>query len=643
MFSKLLLALLPLAAQERPLQSGTVTIQSQQWREAPVRHLHIRGVMNGDNAFQILLPEPKLWKERAIQFLEGGFGGNPNAGVSLESHLHALAHGAVFLESSQGHTGIAFHDSDDFPAELAYEANYAVLQYAKTRCVELYGREPKFVYVHGASGGGMRSIELMERFPGVYHGAVPLVAPSDFQVGAFEFSLFDALRPLIEPWRERLESLARTASPSEVLNAVGSLEARDALRQLLQAGFPLRSLWAVRQGPTAAMVMDYLRYKALPAYFQWYWTAPGFADADGSIAARVRQTAGEVLSVDAGRHRLGVKWEQAPDRPYGFTLRFTSGALAGQWRRVLNGGPAFAALNTIGPGLEGVQAGDRFEADNRDVIAWTSLHRHILLPPNPRPEPMMRNYFKASGTPASQQIPPEQLSQLRLPHRTTGKFAGKMILIYGADDPLIWPSLAAQYWRDVQQAQGPGAAARARLHFIEHGGHGGVPQGMESRQVLMMAAFRKALDELISWVEEGKAPTRGTTFQMDPEYLQVKLPPTAQLRGGYQPVVRIQATPARVPVDSEVTIRVGAEDPDNDLTLIEMDFEGDGVFETKQNVSGRNANVVFRHNYQKPGTYFPTARVTDSTTSPGSQFRGIQNLATVRLEVEISRGALAPQ
>jgi hypothetical protein len=642
MFSSLLLALLPLVGQERPLQTGAVTIQSQQWRNEPVRHLHIQGVMNGDNAFQIMLPEPRLWKGRAIQFLEGGFGGNANAGVTLGSHSHALAHGAVYLESSQGHAGIAFHDADDFPAELAYEANYAVLQYAKMRCVELYGREPRYVYVHGASGGGMRSIELMERFPGVYHGAVPLVAPSDFQVGAYEFSLFDALRPAIEPVRDRLESLARTASAAEVLQAIDNQEARGALRQLLQAGFPLRSLWAVRQGPTAAMVMDYVRYKALPDYFNWFWTAPGFADADGALAARVQRLAGEVVSVDAKRLRLGVRWDQAPEKPYGFTIRFTSGALAGQWRRVLNGGPAFVALNAIGPGMEGAQAGDRFEADNRDLLAWTSLYRHILLQPNLRPEPMMRNYFTSSGTPAYRQIDPEQLSGLRLPHRTIGAFAGKMILLYGTDDPLIWPSLAGQYWRDVQRAQGP-RVPNARLHFIEHGGHGGVPQGMEARQVLMMAAFRKALDELIPWVEDNKAPTRGTSFQIDPEYLQVKLPLTAQLRGGYQPVVRIQGLPAKVPADSGVTIRVSAEDPDNDLALVEMDFEGDGVFEEKQNVSGRNASVVFHHKYLKPGTYFPTARVTDSTTSPGSQFRGIQNLATVRLEVEISRGAIAPQ
>ena len=85
---KLILLLLAFSAAALAQQPGTIAIDKQEWREQPSRHFYIHGTLNGDTAFQVLLPDPKLWKGRLL--------GEPP---------YALANGAAYVESSQGHRG----------------------------------------------------------------------------------------------------------------------------------------------------------------------------------------------------------------------------------------------------------------------------------------------------------------------------------------------------------------------------------------------------------------------------------------------------------------------------------------------------------------------------------------------------------
>jgi hypothetical protein len=615
-------------------QPGSIIVNQQEWRSTPVRHLYIHAVMNGDTDFQLFLPEPSRWKGRVIQFLEGGLGGNERGGSNFGAHLFALDHGAVYVESNQGHRGTAFYEEDDTPAELAYQANYAVMQYAKARCVEIYGRAPGFVYVFGASGGGMRSIQLMERFPETYHGAAPLVAPSDFQLGAFQFSLYEAYREPVTPHRAALDDAVRVGSGQEVLKTLTDAKAQDALEKLLRAGFPKNSLWLVDQSPVSLLVMEYLKYRAAPGYFDEFWTEPGFGgkdgEFDGAIVAGVR---GKVTRVQAPRR---VSMELAADAPknlYGLTMRITSGAHAGEWRRVQSNTGNEVQLSMIGPPAAKLAEGDEFELDNRDLIAWKAMHRHVVLPG----EKLMRDFLDAGGQPRYRQLTAEQLAVLREPERPLGQIRGKMICVYGADDPLIWNSLGLHYQDLVLAAMGKAAGDHYRLHFLEHAVHGLVTPGAEARQVLNIVAMFRALEEVMAWVETGAAPQPGTTYSAD-ENFQVTFPNSAGARGGYQPVIRLRAggRAGRVELEpgQELTLSVEAEDPDNDLVKIEVDWEGDGKYEIAQEISGRKVQLEFRHKYLAPGTYFPAVRVTDATVVPGIPFRGIQNVQSLRAVVK---------
>lgn len=250
---------------------------------------------------------------------------------------------------------------------------------------------------------------------------------------------------------------------------------------------------------------------------------------------------------------------------------------------------------------------------------------------------MMRDFLDAGGKPRYRQLSAEQLAVLREPERPLGRIRGKMICVYGADDPLIWNSLALHYQDLVGRALGKAAGDHYRLHFLEHAVHGLVAPGAEARQVLNIVAMFRALEEVMSWVETGKAPQRGTAYSSD-ENFQITLPQTAAARGGYQPVVRLRGNgrAGRIELEAgqELRLSVEAEDPDNELLKVEVDWQGDGKYEHAQEISGRKTQLEFRHRYTEPGTYFPAVRVTDSTVAPGIPFQGIQNVQSLRAVVK---------
>src|SRR5512138_179553 len=116
------------AATAAAQQPGTISIDTQEWRDAPARHFYIHGLLNGDTAFHVYLPDSTNWKGRLFQYLQGGIGGSEKEGVRMGHHGYAMANGGVYVESSQGHIGTTLYEPNNTPTELAYEASYAVVQ-----------------------------------------------------------------------------------------------------------------------------------------------------------------------------------------------------------------------------------------------------------------------------------------------------------------------------------------------------------------------------------------------------------------------------------------------------------------------------------------------------------------------------------
>jgi hypothetical protein len=607
-------------------QPGTIAIQSQKWLDTPVRHLEIQGLLNGDTAFQIWLPPAPSWKGRILQFLPGGFGGMINRGNNAFGQ-YALANGAAFVESSQGHTGLSIYEENNTPTEIAYEASYTVMQYAKARCVEIYGKEPRFSYLFGGSGGGVRATGLLERFPKVYDGAVPYVGAGTNKFQWYQASLFDYYQPVLQSKAAALLGAVGPSGTGDPFSVLETPAENEALRMVLTGGLPRLALDTLRDPyPAGIRFMSATKYKYDPAYFDDFWKLDRTPDVATRVVAGIP---GVVASTD-NRRTLTIDSAKAPANLRGFTIAFTSGKLAGEWRHIVSNEGSKLLVIEIGPGVPGLQAGDRFELDNRDLLAWMDYHRHIA-DPN---EPAAREFYR-DGKAIYRQRPDEAMRFLDETDRVQGKIRGKMIAIFGAVDPLVWPVTGARYDRGVQK-QVSGASDHFRIHFVENSPHGGsIPPS--SRYVSKMTVVYKALDDVMAWVETGKAPVEGTQYKLD-ALNQLVLPPAAALRKGYQPVVRIAANGRRerleVQAGSEVVFEVQAEDPDNELVKAEMDFEGDDHYDQRVDLHGRAASARFSFRYDKPGAYRPAVRVTDSTVSPGSREKGIQNLAAIRIVVK---------
>lgn len=599
-------------------QPGTIAIDEQGWQGKPFRHLYIHGVLNGDTAFRIYMPTPSRWKGRLIQWLQGGLGGRDDDGVRMGHHVWALQHGAVYVESSQGHLGSTFYEADDTPSELAYEASYAVAQYAKARCVEVYGTEPRYSYVFGGSGGGVRASGLLERFPRLYDGAVAVVGVGDIPFIVYLHSRLEAYRPVIQPALPKIAEATRVPGQGDPFGVLGTVKEQQALRAILSTGYPRHSLWLLRPLAVGLTMLDFLRYK-FPRYFEDFWQKPEYVPGSEEFrAALVDDLRGVVRSAEGRRIVLDKAY--ADQELYGYTMEFLSGELAGQWRRILGNLGAAVVIGNVGPGIEGVKPGDQVRLNNRDLIAWRALHRYLACDPE---EPTMK-LLLTDGTPACRTLEPE--AAFGDPGRTEGRFAGKMIVVFGTDDPLMWPTVAVRYHRLVRKALGAKCDEHFRLYFLEHGGHGAPLPSLLHRQVPNRSTVYKAMEDLLAWVEEQRPPVAGTTYALD-ALNQLVLPPTAAARKGYQPVLHLNAREE----NGQFTFQVEAEDPDNRVVRIQLDYEGDGKFDASREVNAERVVVSFTHRYQKAGIYYPTALVTDSTTSLGGPVGGIQNVAWVRV------------
>ncbi len=603
---------------------GEVTIDVQEWRTEPARHFYIQGALNGDTQFHLFLPQGEQWKGRLLQFLQGGLGGGlsgPRAGHAA----YALANGAMFVESSQGHIGPTFYEEDDTPAELAYEASYAVVRYAKARAAEFYGREPEYSYLVGGSGGGFRSSGLLERFPKMYDGAVPFVGAGVLKTHWHHASLFSYYQPVLQPRVQALRDVVRPGGSGNPWDALETDAQKQAMHRILAAGHPRGILGSLARWPVAIRLMDFVRHKLDPDYFEDFWRKPGYGGAAGEFEAElVEGREGFVRQVEPERRRLTIESVSAKDDLYGYTMVFTSGKLAGQWRRIESNLGAAVVSGEVGPGVEDVQPGDRFTLNNRDFLAWRAYHRHIVDVDDPAHQEFVR-----AGKPTHTQRSPEAMKHLSEPDRPLGKIQGKMIALFGADDHMVWPTEGMRYHRLVERALGAKAGDQFRIHFLEKGPHG--PN---------LAAIHKALDDLMAWVELNTPPVSGTRYSVS-GVNSLSFPKTAALRGGYQPVVTLAANgkSARIEIAAgqEVAFEVVAEDPDNEVIRVEMDFDADGQFEQSQEVRGKRITARFTHRYQAAGTYFPVAQVTDSTTSNGSRAKGIQNITSVRVVVRATR------
>jgi len=229
----------------------------------------------------------------------------------------------------------------------------------------------------------------------------------------------------------------------------------------------------------------------------------------------------------------------------------------------------------------------------------------------------------------------------------SGQFAGRLIWVHHTHDASLWPPQGIIYEQAVLGAQGPDRAKeRFRLRWTENAEHGApdrIPNqpGRATNTWLInpQPIIEQTLWDLVDWVEKGIAPA-GTAYEYRDG--KVSLPDTAAARGGIQPVLSVTAdggTVAEVRAGETVTLHVHAEVPPDagSLISVEWDFDGSGTFPFRHpEVDGTStkASLSTTHAYDRPGTYFATARVHSHRDGDvEASHRRIPNVAQARVVV----------
>jgi hypothetical protein len=450
---------------------------------------------------------------------------------------------------------------------------------------------------------------------------------------------------------------------------------------LTQLGFPPRALFDFESiardyaGSVWGCFADWC-VEWDPAYFEDFWTQPGYlgADAPESLAAariRLERAVADPVTAEEGS-ALGLPLtymamlegpKEAPpvalriddlppgDELRGATLTVTSGAAAGRTLYVAGvvGEDIVLPAESLTHyhGLSGIRAGDEVLIDNSQYLAFQTLHRHQV-----RPDPRPDEPFCVAGRPIYPQRP-EFLGH-RVVHRArgshfTGRFPGKMIVVQMLMDEGAWPDNAVHYHGLVEEAWGPRAGEHLRLWFVDHSLHAwwpvppqpGAPRPVRTTRIIdYNGVVQQALRDLAAWVERGIAPPGGTEY----EYVdgQIVVPPTAKARKGIQPVVALTANGAEradVAAGEAVAFRAEVDVPPGAGTIVaaEWDFDGSGDYplvETRLDGSAGRLTLTASHAFAKPGTYFPALRVTShrqgDLTTPHARIR---NLGRVRVVV----------
>jgi hypothetical protein len=676
---------------------GAPYIDVDEERDLPVPYRHIHGgFKDTDTRFTFYFPLDG-YQGRMFQPLEGGHGGSEGAfgspalaeilgGLTLCQRL-----GGYMVESNQGHIGDDLDPKGgEDPTLYGHRASAEAARLSKHVAAQVYGSAPHHSYVWGGSGGGRRSPLCLENAPGVWDGALPFVGGGDVAepgntkrvkgAQAVSFAtMFNVQRLLAGP---KLAAVVDAMAPGGGGDPFVGLDTheRELLAELYRLGFPRGDEFIIGE-PMGQMWLwsataDLLAEQD-PTYFEKFWTEPGYVGRD--LPERVlpdlvdaKLTVDRVYTAQELLDEVFVLPEYstvhtliaitagaagAMDMPMGIKVSgMGDGYRLGTGVRVLNGKAAGRQLYAIGvagdvlfcDGLgeanlrrfTDVIAGDEVHVDNRRFLAYCYWARHHVM------DDVQFDQYRVDGQPIFPQHEPPFLSPL-MGVCYSGQYEGKLMWIHHTHDASLWPPCGLVYKEAVEAAQGPERAREVfRLRWTENAEHGPAmmvpsPPGRASSTWLIdfIPVIEQSLQDLVDWVERGIEPV-GTSF----EYVdgRVVLPESAAERGGIQPVVSVTANGtnrAEVRVGEEVALDVHAAVPPGAGTVIavEWDFDGSGRFPFRHvEVDGTAAEVALTttHSYDRPGTYFATARVVSHVDGKvDATSRRLPNVAQARIIV----------
>jgi hypothetical protein len=455
--------------------------------------------------------------------------------------------------------------------------------------------------------------------------------------------------------------------------------AREELASLYRQGFPRGDEFMIATPMGQIWLWSSIADQLVeqdPSYFEDFWSKPGYIghDLPGAVEDDIIDTVTTVSRVVTVRELISDPTFDAPEYllmktmagimageagmdmayaievkglPEGYRLgaglQLQSGEAAGrQLYCIGTAGDLFACDGHGEANIErfnGVQAGDEIHVDNRKFLAFCYFHRHHLM------DDAQFDSLRLDGMPVYQQHPVPRMSPL-MGVSYTGHYEGKLLWIHHTHDSSLWPSQGIIYRGAVLQAQGAeGLDENFRQQWTENAEHippmylpNSAQRATATWLIDYFPIIEQGLADLITWVEEGVVPPSTNYEFIDG---QVKLPDSAEERGGVQAVLQVSANGglrAEVKAGEPVQLEVAAEMPPHAGTIIsvEWDFDGWGSFPFRHDIDGSDTSVHLSttHTYDTPGTYFATARVHSHREGKvDAEYRLLPNVASARVVV----------
>lgn len=649
---------------------------------------HIHGYFDGTGVkFLFCFPQKEKYEGHFIQHLSP-FPGPDEELASLNKHdesdfiSFALTHGSGFVESNMGSTAI-FGQTQD--STIFYKSSAAVAEYARQTAKKLYGEHRVYAYCFGGSGGGYKTMSCLEN-TNAFDGGVPFVIGSPVSLPNCLTVWSNGARHLRHCWEKIVD--ANEPGGRDMYEGLNE-EEKAALRELVSMGVPPKTICGFENVDDGALpVLAPTVHMIDPAYFEDFWTKPGYlGTAKNSSAVRDRiqlwttvksvgmpdiaVMAGEVQAdrkeLD-GRNGTDDAWQkmlnslntcyiEVNEVPtgediymHGIEIFFESGAAKGKKLSLnsIEGNklvPGMSVGDNSAQILAVVQPGDKIRIDNSDYLAIQTYHRHQV--PEDKSFHAFDQYRDENGKPIYPQRP-EVISygftKGGCGSVQDGDIQGKVIIMNNLMDG-DFPWQADWYKGLIERVKGTEfARENVRLWYNDNAPHGDVAEMEDNlRFIPYVGMLAQALLDIIAWVEKGIEPAATSGYTMIDN--QVVLDENCVARSGVQPMVSLFANgkesvkvSAGEPVEFTAVIKMcqGA----GELELAEFSFEGEQDFLytaervkcwKEEEISCAEVKVV--HVFTKQGTYFPTVRVV-SNRRKNDCYTKLKNLCRARVAVK---------
>jgi hypothetical protein len=459
---------------------------------------------------------------------------------------------------------------------------------------------------------------------------------------------------------EKLDSISDAVEPGGSGDPFAGLtfSEREVLMWLYRSGYPRGAEPQMRRELVWGFGIEVIRDQD-PGYFHDFWSETGYAGADRAatianrlveVKATVTRTFGpeEVgdslakMLANTSHATLAISVDcEDPQRLFWCKATITTGKAAGRSLYIAGVDGDVLTPYPVGyPELfNGVDIGDEIVFDNRDFVAFA----HYWLHTGESKEHPELGVDGRSIWPVRPHLATDESSRLAASMQLTGKFSGKMIFCNAALDVHVFVPTA--YPRLVREHLGDATEEHFRHWWIENSSHS--PPAFQrvgqtdwlTRLVDYTGYIDQALRDIVAWVEDDVAPPH-QQWEITRDNALV-LPPTAEARGGIQPIARVTVNGnvrADVRVGEKVTLRGEAAVPPGNGTVVlaEWDFDQTATWPIQHEEvdgSSETIEVSVTHAYDRPGTYFPCFRVGSHRLGRLGAGPPVYNIARARVVV----------